>query len=48
MKKIGRLPVVSDEIKFILSNIRKPGAAITRKVVIAVGSDVLSARCSEK
>ena len=36
------------EIKSILSNLRISGATVTRKVVIAVGNGVLSARCPEK
>ena len=36
------------EIKPILNNLHIPGAAITLKVVIAVGNGMVSARCPEK
>ena len=55
MKNVSRPPLVTDEmltkIKFILSNLRISGAAVTGKVTlvaIAVGNGLLSARCPEK
>lgn len=49
MKKVGRSPLVSDEmlteIKSILINLRISGVAATRKVVITIGNSVFSARC---
>ena len=52
MEKVDRTSLVSGkmhtEIKSILSNLRILGATISRKVVIAVGNDVLSVLCPEK
>ena len=49
MKRVGRPPLVSGEmlteIKSLLSNLRKSGAAITRKKVVTFGNGVLSCRC---